>query len=400
MQALARDDDAGPERLASLFLDLIQAGSRARIIELLADATMSEVGPDGVAIVELLPDGGGRVEQARGAPELEGWRGEVEVIDAELGERLSAASAGRFGGACTLPMMSGGELFGAMVLLTRGPTALGVRALRTAEALVNLVAVQLAKEEQFAALGRSYAELHASRRVLEHTEKLRALGEMAAGVSHDLKNLLNPLSLHLQLLRRILKRGGEGAEEAIAEMEGVVRRGVETVERLRAFSRQSPERPIEVVDLDALAHEAMELSRPRIASQRRARGIRLAHERGGPPPIRARSSEVVTALLNLMVNSIDAMADGGTVTVSSGARNGGAWVRVTDDGPGIPPEIQAKIFEPFFTTKGEAGTGLGLAMVYACVRRGGGEVSLETAPGRGTSITLWFPAAAAGAQSP
>src|SRR5262249_17820592 len=101
--------------------------------------------PDGVAVVELLPDGGGRVGEVRGVPELEGWRGEIETIDAELGERLLVASGGRFARACTLPMMSGGEMFGAVVLLVHVPTALGERALRTAEALVSLAAVRSAR---------------------------------------------------------------------------------------------------------------------------------------------------------------------------------------------------------------------------------------------------------------
>jgi signal transduction histidine kinase len=108
---------------------------------------------------------------------------------------------------------------------------------------------------------------------------------------------------------------------------------------------------------------------------------------------------MVAALLNLVSNAIDAIqaldegAEGGTVTVSTGASDGGAWVRVHDDGPGIPEEIQGRIFEPFFTTKGTEGTGLGLAIVYAFVRRHGGKLTLDSAPGKGTAFTLWFPAA-------
>jgi signal transduction histidine kinase len=228
------------------------------------------------------------------------------------------------------------------------------------------------------------------------------LGEMAAGISHDLKNLLNPLSLHLQLLKRIVKRGASApgaAEDAIAEMEQVLRRGVETLERLREFSRQAPERRTEQVHVDKLAHEALELSRPRLASSSlRARGVRLVEELGPAPSVRARPSELVAALLNLVVNAIDALDAGGTVTVSTGAADGGAWVRVKDDGPGIPEDIQARIFEPFFTTKGREGTGLGLAMVYAFVQRHGGKLTLDTAVGKGTSFTLWLPGAAAGGE--
>jgi signal transduction histidine kinase len=147
------------------------------------------------------------------------------------------------------------------------------------------------------------------------------------------------------------------------------------------------------VELDQIAHEALELARPRIAALRRARGIRLVEELGRPPPILAHSAELVSALLNLLVNGIDAMVDGGSLTISTGASEGGAWVRVHDQGPGIPDDVKERIFEPFFTTKGQQGTGLGLSMVYACVQRHGAKLQLDTAPGRGTTFTVWFPAA-------
>ncbi len=317
----------------------------------------------------------------------------MDVIDSELGERLLQRSAGAFAAVRTLPMMSEGDLFGALVLFYAAPAELD----EEAETLVDLAAISLGKARQYAELHRSYAELRASREALARTEKLRALGEMAAGISHDLKNILNPLSLHLQLLERTLKRGGPGAEDAIAEMKQVLRRGVETLDRLREFSRQAPERRAERVRLDALAHEAVELSRPRIASSPgRRRGITLVEEHAAQPLIEARPAELVTALLNILSNAIDALTEGGTVTVSTGAADGGAWVRIHDDGPGIPEEHRARIFEPFFTTKGaKEGTGLGLAMVYAFVQRHGGKLTLDAPqpPAHGTTFTIAFPAA-------
>ena len=369
------------------FRDLLHAGSRAEILRILADTAVDEVGADGAAIVEVTPGGLGRVVEARHLPaEITGWEGQVLALDETLGARLLAETAGAFGCARTVIIVNGGGPFGALVLFFAEPRAIRASALPLGEALAALAAIELDKEHQL-------TELRASREVLERTDKLRAMGEMAAGISHDLKNLLNPLSLHLQLLQRILRRGGPGAEEAIAEMSQVLRRGVETLERLREFSRQSPETSLETVALDALAHEALELCRPRIASTRRAQGIRLVEDRQAPPPIQARSSELVAALVNLVANAIDALADGGTVTVRTGAEAGGAWVQVEDDGPGMSDEVKARIFEPFFTTKGQAGTGLGLAMVFASVQRYGGKLTLDTAPGRGARFRLWFPAA-------
>jgi signal transduction histidine kinase len=221
---------------------------------------------------------------------------------------------------------------------------------------------------------------------------------MAAGISHDLKNILNPLSLHLQFLRRAVARGQtEAAAESITEMEQVVRRGVQTVERLRDFSRQTPESKAEMVDLDRLVHEAVEIARPRLSS-RPARACTVREELGAPPPVLARAADVVSAVVNLVVNAIDAVGDGSTITLRTGEARGGAWVEVSDDGPGMPPEVEQRAFEPFFTTKGDEGTGLGLAMVFACVQRHGGTVTLKTAPGEGATFTLWFPGAGYGEQ--
>ena len=107
-----------------------------------------------------------------------------------------------------------------------------------------------------------------------------------------------------------------------------------------------------------------------------------------------RASEAVSAIVNLIVNATDAMPTGGVITVRTGAETGGGWIDVIDDGPGMPPEVESRVFEPFFTTKPE-GTGLGLAIVYAFVQRHQGKIQLETAPGRGTRIRLWFLAAPA-----
>jgi signal transduction histidine kinase len=397
------DRGAGPRhhhRLSSKAIrELLRAGSRAEILRHLADLAVTELGADGAVVVEVLPDGDGRVVETRGVPAaLASWRGELE-IGPTMGERLLASTEGRVAQALTLPLASGGSLYGALILFFAEPRHEDGAMMM---ALADIAATELDKERQHAELRRSYDELLASREVLERTERLRRLGEMSAGISHDLLNLLTPLPYHLEILRRALSlgvAGGADAKEAVDEMMGVVKRGVETVARLRDFGREDREAPIEQVALDTVAHEAIEISRPRIASKRRGRGVRIVAERGAPPPVRARSSDLVAALLNLLVNSIDAMEDGGTITVATGTgtgtADGGAWVRVSDDGPGIPEELQRLVFEPFFTTKGSAGTGLGLAMVYGSVRRYGGKLTLDSAPGRGTRFTLWFPCAAA-----
>jgi signal transduction histidine kinase len=118
-------------------------------------------------------------------------------------------------------------------------------------------------------------------------------------------------------------------------------------------------------------------------------------ELGAPPQVVLASSELMTALVNILANALDALPpEGGTVTIRTGSSANGAWVEVQDAGSGMSDEVRRHLFEPFFTTKGKQGTGLGLSMVYAFVQRQAGHIDVQSTPGRGTTITLTFPAAA------
>jgi signal transduction histidine kinase len=208
---------------------------------------------------------------------------------------------------------------------------------------------------------------------------------MSAGIAHDLKNILNPLLLYAEVLRD--EAGNRDEILDVSErMERILNRGLETVERLRDFSRQSADETDEVpTDLNAMAREALEIAKPRL------NGIQLDVQLGTPPPAIIRPGDCVTAIVNLLLNSVDALGGKGKIHVGTGASNAGAWVEVADDGPGIPPEIKSRVLEPFFTTKGDAGTGLGLAIVYAFTQRHGGRLEIESEPGHGALFRMWFP---------
>jgi PAS domain S-box-containing protein len=232
--------------------------------------------------------------------------------------------------------------------------------------------------------------------LLRQGEKLRALGQLAASVAHDLKNVLNPIALETEILRRQLGAGWPAADDRLARIEEAVRMGSEMVERLRSFSRQEPDGAAEPADLNRVADLALELCVPRL---RERTGVEVRRVRGDAPPVSVRTSELVTGVVNLVVNALDAIAARGTIEVRTGGDgndNGGSgssgWIEVRDDGSGMPVEVERRAFEPFFTTKAQ-GTGLGLATIYALVQRHGGRVSLDTGAGRGTAIQMWFPAA-------
>ena len=365
----------------------------SEILPLLAKALCEHSGADGVCVVEIAATGGAHVSVARGLPPaVAALEVDQDAMGEELGRTVLGACGSAYHHAEARPLVAGGNLFGAVVMVFKGAAPAGT-ALQIADGLVDLAAIARESAQQIEKLERSYADLRTSHEVLARTTKLRALGQMCAGISHDLKNILNPLSLHLQVAERALARGDTPeARESIVEMKQVVVRGVETVERIRAYSRQEPETRTELIDLDLLVREAVAIAKPRMAAAGRV--LRIVEELGAPGPVMAVASEVVSALVNLVVNAIDAAGTKGkTITLRTGQAGGGSFVEVEDDGPGMLPEVEKRAFEPFFTTKGSEGTGLGLAMVYATAQRYKGEITLDTALGRGTRFRLWFPAA-------
>jgi signal transduction histidine kinase len=367
-----------------------EAGSGARILPSLADALVGRVGAAAVAVCEIEGQGTTRFVPSPHLPQaLHSFPLDADMIDTELGTKLLAACGPGFSEVHARPLVSGGGLFGSVVMFFSAPCS--QERLALAEGLMDLAALALESAAKLHQLQQSHVELRASQERLVRSEKLRALGEMAAGVSHDLKNILNPLSLQLQLAQRRIDQGKlEQAKSSLGEMKQVLTRGVQTIDRLRDYGRQSREtRRDEQVDLAELAREASEIARPRMAA--RGLPLRYVHEEQ-PAPVCGRSGDIVSALVNLIVNAIDVLPAQGSITLRSGQEQGGSWVEIADDGPGMPAEIERRVFEPFFTTKGDEGTGLGLAMVYACMQRHGGSVKLDTAPGQGTTVRLWFPA--------
>jgi signal transduction histidine kinase len=365
----------------------------SEILPLLAAALRQHATAAAVAVLGIDRDGSARIKAASGlTSNAEAHTFDASAIGKELGDEILRLEPGDLVAAQTRPLVAGGNLFGAAVMLFRKGGEPSEDALRLAEGLVDLAAIALANAAQLEELERSYEELRTSQDMLARTEKLRALGQMAAGVSHDLKNILNPLSLHIQFADRALVRGQhDDVRTSLAEMKGVVTRGIETLEQLRSYSRQTQETKTELVDLDRIVHEAAGIAKPRMASIGGGRLARIQEQLGQCAPVLAVSGEVVSALVNLIVNAIDALAGaGGTITLRTGEADGGSWVEVEDDGPGMPADVEKRVFEPFFTTKGLEGTGLGLAMVYATVQRHGGKIDLTTSEGHGTRFRLWF----------
>jgi signal transduction histidine kinase len=285
----------------------------------------------------------------------------------------------------SLPLISDAGLFGALVVLYSDSKPFEQARWPLIEGLTELTAISLSKAHQHQKLQKAYDDLRLSQEALVRTEKIRALGQMSAGVAHDLKNLLNPLLLYTDLMR---DSAGDREEvlEITKSIDRILVRGVETVERLRDFSRQSSEEAQAVLtDLNAMVQEAVEITKPRLSPNQ------VTLELGAPPQVLIRPADCVTAIVNLLFNAVDAVEGKGAITVRTGGSEREAWIQVEDNGPGISPEVMSRILEPFFTTKGNLGTGLGVPIVYAFTQRHGGRLDIESEPGRGARFTMRFP---------
>lgn len=376
--------------LFARFSRLVAGTSSSDVFRELADAAVDVASADAAAVIEIAADGRARVVASRNlSPELSAWSSDID----EVGDLVRVFARPNLVPHIR-PMISDGGMSGALVLLCRDGELAG-DALPVIDALVDLTATMLEKSSRLEALHQAHQELRATQRALAQAEKLRALGEMAAGVAHDLKNVLNPLAMHIQVLERANKNNkSELVAEEVAEIKEVVRRGVRTIDRLRDYGRKDAESAATSFDLDAVIEEAVSIAKPRLSTCTKAIP-RIVVEIGEKPEVVGHREEVVSAVVNLVINAIDALRDhGGTIRVgATKSADGGTTLHVSDDGPGMPPEVERRAFEPFFTTKGESGTGLGLAMVYACMRRHAGAVELTTGEGKGTSFALSFPRA-------
>jgi PAS domain S-box-containing protein len=227
---------------------------------------------------------------------------------------------------------------------------------------------------------------------LSETEKLRALGELASGVAHDFNNLLGAILGRSQLLRR---QGMEAkVDHDLAVIEKAAQDGRETVRRIQEFSRTRRDKKFEPVDLNEILRDALEITKTRWKDDAALRKVNIApvFKESGSMPILGNASELREVFTNLILNAVDAMPQGGRLEVSCRSENGHVIAAVADTGVGMSEGVRQNIFDPFFTTKGASGMGLGMSVVYGIVTRHGGTIDVETALGKGTTFTLFFPA--------
>jgi len=243
------------------------------------------------------------------------------------------------------------------------------------------------------------AELRDTQAQLTQAEKMKSLGQLVAGVAHELNNPIGFVYANLQLLDEYIHKLVEGqrtetdtqrAQEAIAKLLERSKEGTQRVKKivqdLRTFSRMDQ---AELQDADL--HEEIELTL-RLMEPRLKDDITVERDFGRIPRVRCYIGQLNQVFLNLLVNACDAIGRGGKIRIRTRPTEAGVRIEIADDGPGIPEDVQSRIFDPFFTTKPVGvGTGLGLSLSHGIIERHHGRFWVESTPGQGAAFFIELP---------
>ena len=318
------------------------------------------------------------------------------------------------------PLRAESRVFGVLVAARREPESFSSGDCEFLRQLSEHVGLAAHQAQLYDALQRAYEDLRQSQDAVVQQERLRALGQMASGVAHDINNAISPIALYTESLLEREPGLSERARTYLTTIQTAIHDVARTVSRMREFYRpQEGQAALARIELDRLIRGVLELTQARWRDLPQEQGavIELHTDFVKPPAIiMGADNEVRDALTNLIFNAADAMPGGGTLTLrtrramrqlkgeASGASRDAfppaaeppvemVCLEVSDTGIGMDAETRRRCLEPFFTTKGERGTGMGLAMVYGMAQRHGADIEIDSAPGQGTTVRVAFTAA-------
>jgi signal transduction histidine kinase len=305
------------------------------------------------------------------------------------------------------PLLVDTQVFGVLLAARQQPHSFSSGECEFLRQLSDHVALAVQQAQLYSALQKAYDDLRQTQQAVLQQERLRALGQMASGIAHDINNAISPITLYTESLLERESSLSANARERLEMIQRASEDVAHTVARMREFYRsREPELTLPPVDLTRLLPQVVDLTRARWSDMPQQQGLVIdMHLDLAPelPAILGVESELREALINLIFNAVDAMPEGGTLTLrtrvatpAAGAQDAPlrVQVEVCDTGIGMDEETRRRCLEPFFTTKDERGTGLGLAMVYGIVQRHNAELEIESAVGEGTTIRLIFAAPA------
>jgi PAS domain S-box-containing protein len=300
------------------------------------------------------------------------------------------------------PLLVENKVFGVFVAARREPASFSSGECEFLRQLSEQVALAAHQAQLYASLQQAYDDLRQTQQAVMQQERLRALGQMASGIAHDINNALSPMSLSTEIL---LENEPELSPRTRNHLEMIQRATddvAKTVARMTEFYRHRElQLTLSPVHINALVQQVVDLTRARWSDMPQQKGVVIemgTDFRHDLPVIMGVESEIRDALTNLIFNAVDAMPSGGAVTLRTRVvehspgppklRN--VVVEVADNGVGMDEETRRRCLEPFFTTKGERGTGLGLSMVYGMVQRHSADLEIESIVGKGTTVRLSF----------
>jgi signal transduction histidine kinase len=290
-----------------------------------------------------------------------------------------------------VPILEQERVIGALWVFNRTARPFSDRDESFLSGLGDYAAVAIVNARLLTELQRALEELRASQDRLIQTERLRALGEMASGVAHDFNNLLAVILGRVQLLQMQatdpeLVRGLNMIERAAAD-------AAHTVRRIQEFTRTRRTRVFQPVDIRQLVREAIDLTKGRWKDEAQVRGVTytVTTDFAEVPLLAGEAAELREVFTNLLLNSVDAMPEGGGLHFTVTAEPNAVVATLRDTGPGMSPEVRERVFEPFFTTKGPRSTGLGLSVAYGIIKRHGGRIDVESKEGAGATFIITLP---------
>jgi PAS domain S-box-containing protein len=230
-------------------------------------------------------------------------------------------------------------------------------------------------------------ELAQLQRQIADTERHLAIGQMASGLAHDFNNVLNTITQATALMQLNPEQSADDRRKYLTMVDRAARTGAEIIKRVRDYVKGGSGEPA-AVDVSRVLREALDLAEP---MWRAHKGITVESRLDPVGPVWANAADLRRVFTNLIINAIQAMPNGGHLTAETQERDGTVYVRISDTGDGISPDVQKKVFLPYFTTK-PSGTGLGLSMAQKILLASGGNITFTSDAGAGTTFTVQLPA--------
>ncbi|HET9475077.1 MAG TPA: ATP-binding protein [Steroidobacteraceae bacterium] len=298
-------------------------------------------------------------------------------------------------------MVERGNVLAVLIVAGRNAQAFSSGQCEFLRQLCDHVALAANHAQLHASLQQAYADLRRTQNAVLEQERLRALGQMASGIAHDINNAISPAAVYVDAILEHEAGFSERTRKQLEVVRGAVDDVAKTVARMGEFYRRKPAlAELASVRMVRVLREILELTRARWSDMAQQRGVFIetaVESMADDTTVMVIESELREALVNLVLNAIDAMPEGGKLTLRAG-RIGAAvdpasrvFIEVSDTGTGMDEETRRRCLEPFFTTKGERGSGLGLAMVYGITQRHEAEIDIISAPGAGSTFRITFP---------